>query len=669
MSFEQLRLRSTHEAYYFTPLIEPAKEAVTKTVIQTLTVYRDSGELQLNAPPIENARMESEIVVYGILGFIRLQAGEYMIVITGCTRVGTLVHDVFRATSFQILPIARSTHTLSNQQLNDEQTYIHLLENHLKQNGFYFSYRMDLTLSVQKQAQVREGNDWRNADTRFFWNRYLCEKMISATSKTTQDFSRFILPVIQGFVSIASAVINHRAVTFALISRRSQERAGTRYFSRGLDEHGNASNFVETEQLVLCDPSKSLQQNNAIQISYVQTRGSVPAIWGQMPNTRYTPKLWIDAADNQHVASRAHFDKQIQLYGPQILVNLVNTKGYEFPVGQVYASIVKELNDPNLKYIHFDFHHECRKMRWHRVQLLVDQLEPDLRKQGYCLYDATDATLRKMQTSVVRTNCMDCLDRTNVVQSTLARWVLNQQLREVGILQSTEVIENDEPFMQIFKNMWADNADALSIPYSGTGALKTDFTRTGSRTRVGVINDFTNSAIRYIKNNYMDGSRQDGIDLMLGKYLIISNNSSSSPYAASPQSLMIKAVPLLFVVFFGIFMMTLFAPELLLIQSSMMYIVCLAFSFSVVVTCWLFIQQNGSEFVDWPKLVPYQLPHGEVVIEERQQQQYVPMEVVQKKAVDLIHKWKTRRNSTIVLNEAEQGYELAPTTTASKKTT
>jgi hypothetical protein len=25
--------------------------------------------------------------------------------------------------------------------------------------------------------------------------------------------------------------------------------------------------------------------------------------------------------------------------------------------------------------------------------------------------------------------------------------------------------------------VWADNADGLSIPYSGTGALKTDYTR------------------------------------------------------------------------------------------------------------------------------------------------------------------------------------------------
>ena len=63
--------------------------------LQTLTVYRDSGELQLNgiysvlgtplvlltffktiAPPIQNARIDSELIVYGILGFIRLQAGK-----------------------------------------------------------------------------------------------------------------------------------------------------------------------------------------------------------------------------------------------------------------------------------------------------------------------------------------------------------------------------------------------------------------------------------------------------------------------------------------------------------------------------------------------------------------------------------------------------------------
>lgn len=253
-------------------------------------------------------------------------------------------------------------------------------------------------------------------------------------------------------------MINNRSVTFALISRRSQERAGTRYFSRGLDEQGSASNFVETEQLLLCDPSKSLVQTNSLCLSYMQTRGSVPAVWRQIPNIRYTPYLWIDSdLSNEKVieASRFHFELQVKHYGPQILVNLVNRKGYEHPVGETFAKIINQLKNPSLKYIHFDFHHECRKMRWNRVQLLIDQLEQDLRQQGFCFYDMTnplEPKLRQKQTSVVRTNCMDCLDRTNVVQSTVSRWMLNRQLREAGILQSTEVIENDEQFMQIFKN-------------------------------------------------------------------------------------------------------------------------------------------------------------------------------------------------------------------------
>lgn len=290
-----------------------------------------------------------------------------------------------------------------------------------------------------------------------------------------------------------------------------------------------------------------------------------------------------------------------------------------------------------------------------------------------------------MQTSVVRTNCMDCLDRTNVVQSTLGRWVLNRQLRDVGILQSTEVIENDEQFMQIFKNskflivssgfranyannqlniVWADNADSLSIPYSGTGALKTDFTRTGKRTRTGLINDFNNSAFRYIKNNYLDGSRQDGIDLILGKYKV--TPTSSSPFKTTPSSWMIKLVPLYFLVSFVIFMMILFGPELFSIESSLVYISCLSVAFAIVVTCWLFIQQNGYEFVDWPKLLPIS-PH----LLQQQEEELIlappSMEQAVHKATEMIQKWTTRRNSTAVLNEVEQGYELLPTTL--KKTT
>lgn len=67
----------------------------------------------------------------------------------------------------------------------------------------------------------------------------------------------------------------------------------------------------------------------------------------------------------------------------------------------------------------------------------------------------------------------------------------------------------DQPYFEsLFKSVWADNADVISIQYSGTGALKTDFTRTGKRTQWGLIRDGMNSFTRYFKNNFADGFRQ-----------------------------------------------------------------------------------------------------------------------------------------------------------------
>jgi len=64
----------------------------------------------------------------------------------------------------------------------------------------------------------------------------------------------------------------------------------------------------------------------------------------------------------------------------------------------------------------------------------------------------------------------------------------------------------------LLKQVWADNADYCSRQYAGTGALKTDFTRTGKRTKFGLLKDGYNSAVRYYKNNFADGFRQVSTD-------------------------------------------------------------------------------------------------------------------------------------------------------------
>jgi len=60
------------------------------------------------------------------------------------------------------------------------------------------------------------------------------------------------------------------------------------------------------------------------------------------------------------------------------------------------------------------------------------------------------------------------------------------------------------------------NANVISIAYTGTPALKTDFTRTGKRTTKGAIDDGVNAVQRYYYNNLTDGYNQDCLDLCLG---------------------------------------------------------------------------------------------------------------------------------------------------------
>lgn len=67
-------------------------------------------------------------------------------------------------------------------------------------------------------------------------------------------------------------------------------------------------------------------------------------------------------------------------------------------------------------------------MRWDRLAVLIDRLAHEQDEFGYFLL-LRDGTLASQQSGVFRTNCIDCLDRTNVVQSMLARRSLTTVLQ------------------------------------------------------------------------------------------------------------------------------------------------------------------------------------------------------------------------------------------------
>ena len=551
--WDTLRMYTSPEAYSF----EPASSSGSSDI---LTIDRNQGSIRLGG---NNAKADASktLTIYGILGLIRLHTTEFLIVITSRKKVAQiLASDIYMATDFRVFPVNKEAKP-SLLKHPVEKTLLGLLKSHLYSAPFYFSYSYDLTSSMQRQASL--GADaskplWQRADDRFFWNRYLQTRLIEHTSDNpTQDLSRYILPCVFGFLEVKTATINNRTFVLGLIARRSRHRVGTRYFSRGVDANGNVSNFNETEQFVLLDPADSdsadpaTQPEGKIRLSYIQTRGSVPAYWAEVNNLRYKPDLQIMEKPETGDATRKHFDDQVARYGDIYLVNLVNQKGYEKPVKEAYERAMDKLNNPQVHYTYYDFHHECKGMKFERVLDLVQRLNAKGLESDDYFYKDTGRQGQKVvrsQKSVVRTNCMDCLDRTNVVQGTFARWVLNDQLRAVGVLSANEKVEDQREFMHMYRNVWADHADVISKAYSGTGALKTDFTRTGKRTKEGALQDGINSVTRYLKNNFFDGSRQDAYDLFTGAW----QPSKGLPYV-DQRALLVRAMP--WILLFALFML------------------------------------------------------------------------------------------------------------------
>lgn len=132
------------------------------------------------------------------------------------------------------------------------------------------------------------------------------------------------------------------------------------------------------------------------------------------------------------------------------------------------------------------------------------------------------------QKGVVRVNCIDCLDRTNVTQSYLAQKSLDSQLWRMEALAPSESISMHVDIDEKFKLLWAEQGDEISIEYSGTHALKGDLIRYGRQTLSGLIKDGMSALSRYYLNNFHDGIRQDAMDLISGRYTI--NRNHPSPF-------------------------------------------------------------------------------------------------------------------------------------------
>lgn len=327
-------------------------------------------------------------------------------------------------------------------------------------------------------------------DAGFLWNSYMIQPLVDFRSRLHQhdrdalDSSRILTSAIRGFaLTIAVPASSSPARTnriglpsnLTLISRLSCRRAGTRFNARGIDDDGNVANFVESET-VFWTPS-------GLCFSYVQVRGSVPLFWeqtaGLLPGQQ---KISITRSpEANQPAFDKHFDRLAVSYGAVHVVNLLsNEKPGELELSTRYRYHVEhsslnigEKDDMAghelLKMTDYDFHAETRGPGgYEAASMIVRYIQDSAEGFAYYLQEVIEdhpktgqggdeRVIRKpvtilQQEGVFRVNCLDCLDRTNLVQTIISRLALESCLDHRGERGNSD-------FWIRHGSLWADNGD------------------------------------------------------------------------------------------------------------------------------------------------------------------------------------------------------------------
>nr|XP_057942471.1 synaptojanin-1 isoform X2 [Doryrhamphus excisus] len=457
----------------------------------------------------------SKIVdAYGILGVLRLNLGDSMlhslVVVTGCSSVGKVQEsEVFRVTQTDFI-------SLKNDPGDEER--IAEVRKVLNSGHFYFAWSstgVSMDLSLNARRRILEDT----TDNRFFWNQSL-HLHLKHYGVNCDDW---LLRLMCGGVEIRTIYAGHRQAKACIFSRLSSERAGTRFNVRGTNDDGQVANFVETEQAIFLDDSVS---------SFIQIRGSIPLFWEQPGIQKKSIKgvfLHLNGNrqpnrldQNPHLvgshrvklsrgfeanapAFERHFTALRRLYGKQVIINLLGSKEGEHMLSKAFQSHLKASeHGAFVKMVNFDYHQNVRGGKADKLHsVLKPQLSKFIDECGFFYYSG-EMGITRSQGGTIRTNCLDCLDRTNSVQAFFALEMLPRQLEEMGLTEKPQLVAR---FQEVFRTMWSVNGDSVSKIYAGTGALD-------GKAKAGKLKDGARSVTRTIQNNFFDTSKQEAIDIL-----------------------------------------------------------------------------------------------------------------------------------------------------------
>ncbi|ESO98034.1 hypothetical protein LOTGIDRAFT_143268 [Lottia gigantea] len=493
---------------------------------------------------------------YGIFGFVRFLEGYYVVLITkrSCKQlIGP--HAIYKIedTSMVYIPndAVRYFHPL-------ESRYVKIFQTMDLSSDFYFSYSYDLTNTLQYNmipahipntsnsgSQHNNGSQHNSVigvrgqpSWKFVWNRHLLKGYWDVVH------TDWVLFITHGFIGQCKLDVYGKPIYITLIGRRSNQYAGTRFLKRGSNCKGAVANEIETEQIVH-DGSRTFLDKGCIS-SFTQVRGSVPLSWSQdVVKMVPKPAILMDKRDPYAEVAGLHFNGLLKRYGaPIIVLNLVKRRekrAHESILKEELMETIKYLNQflpPQhaLQYIGFDMAHVSKRKNGDVLVRLAKIAKYCIKQTGFYLHLPPgcngsikhDERLKSLnnkwtingcrQNGTVRTNCVDCLDRTNTAQFAVGKCALAYQLYCLGVIEETE-LDFDTDCVRMLEMLYEDHGDTVALQYGGSQLVHRikGYRKIAPWTEHS--RDIMQTLSRYYSNAFSDLEKQQAINLFLGIFV------------------------------------------------------------------------------------------------------------------------------------------------------
>ncbi|KAL1547867.1 phosphoinositide phosphatase SAC4-like [Salvia divinorum] len=518
---------------------------------------------------------------YGIVGFIKFLGPYYMVLITKRKQIGVICgHNVYAISKSEIIPLPNSAVRANMVNYKNENRYKKLWCMVDLTQDFYFSYSYHVMRSLQRNMCDDETGQVLY-ETMFVWNEFLTRGIRNILQNTVWTVALVYGFFKQVTLSISGrdlklTLISRRSRHYAgtrYLKRGVNERGRVandveteQILTEGVPEglplqissvvqnRGSIPLFwsQETSRLNIKPDiilSKRDQTYEATRLHFenlANRYGNPIIILNLIKTNEKKPResiLRTEFANAIEVINRdlseenrlkfLHWDlnKHSRSKSTNVLLLLGKVATYALTLtGFFYCQATPEmLSGGQLKCPSYEnlfapgmatstnSHAENGK---HNDEETEDSDNSDRKSSGGNSSTNSNPSVRPpmIQKGVLRTNCIDCLDRTNVAQYAYGLAALGHQLRALGVTTSTKM-DLDDPLAEELMGCYERMGDTLAHQYGGSAAHNKIFSqRRGQWKAATQSQEFFRTLQRYYNNAYLDGEKQNAINVFLGHF-------------------------------------------------------------------------------------------------------------------------------------------------------